>query len=71
MAGLTTRASSREKGRTVVLRLEGFNVFNHANILGRNGVYGNGATPGASFGTPNTGMANLDPARQFQLRFTF
>jgi hypothetical protein len=62
-----------QSGRAVVLRLEGFNVFNHANILGYNGVYGNAATPSAAFGIPNTGMANLDPARQFQfsLRFTF
>jgi hypothetical protein len=60
-------------GRELALRLEGFNVFNHANILGRNGVYGNGTAPVASFGTPGAGLANIDPARQFQLlaRFTF
>jgi hypothetical protein len=54
-------------------RVEGFNVFNHANILGRIAVYGDGAVPNPAFGTPNTGLANLDPARmvQFQLRFGF
>jgi hypothetical protein len=59
--------------RAVTLRIEGFNVFNHANILGRSGIYGDTLTPAASFGTPNTGLANLDPARQaqFEVKFTF
>jgi outer membrane receptor protein involved in Fe transport len=59
--------------RAFTLRVEAFNVFNHANILGRIGVYGDGLTPNATFGTPNTGLANLDPARmiQFQARFQF
>jgi len=60
-------------GRSLKLRVEGFNAFNHANILGRIGTYGDGAAPSATFGTPNTGLANLDPARmvQFQVRFNF
>ena len=60
-------------GKSVTLRVEVFNLFNHANILGRNGVYGDLTTPGASFGTPSTGLANLDPARmvQFEVRFNF
>jgi hypothetical protein len=61
-------------GRTVLLRVEGFNVFNHANILGRNGTYGDLATgPLATFGTASAGLSNVDPARmfQFQVRFTF
>jgi outer membrane receptor protein involved in Fe transport len=59
--------------RSLAVRLEGFNVFNHANILGRTGVYGNGADPAPNFGTPAGGLANIDPARQFQLlaRFAF
>jgi hypothetical protein len=59
--------------RALTLRFEGFNLFNHANILGRNGVYGNGAVPVAAFGTPGAGLANIDPARQYQVlaRFTF
>ena len=52
---------------SLTLRIEGFNVFNHAIVLGWNGVSGNGATPNASFGTPATGVANLDPGRMFQL----
>jgi hypothetical protein len=60
-------------GRAVLLRVEAFNVFNNANVLGRIGVYGNGPTPNATFGTPNTGLANLDPGRMIQLqaRLTF
>ena len=63
----------RHHGRRMVLRAEVFNVFNHANVLGRIGVYGNAATPNATFGTPNTGLANLDPARmvQFEARLLF
>ena len=32
------------------LRIEAFNVLNHANFVGFSGTYGNGATPGAGFG---------------------
>ena len=58
---------------SVSLRGEVFNLLNHANILGRIGVYGNGAEPSAAFATPNTGMANLDPGRtvQLQVRYSF
>jgi len=60
-------------GRSATVRAEVFNLFNHANILGRIGTYGDGAAPASAFGTPNTGLANLDPARmvQFQVRFNF
>ena len=56
-----------------MLRGEVFNLVNHANILGRIGVYGNGADPAPTFGTPNTGLANLDPGRmvQLQARYSF
>lgn len=57
--------------RSLTLRVEAFNVFNHANILGRIGVYGDGSAPNATFGTPNTGLANLDPARMIQLQAKF
>jgi hypothetical protein len=30
----------RVAGRSILLRVEGFNVFNHANIFARNGTYG-------------------------------
>ncbi len=67
----------------LLLRLEGFNLFNHGNFLGRGvTVYGNAETPSASFGRfigvgtePNAipVFANIDPPRMFQLqaRFSF
>jgi hypothetical protein len=66
------------------LRLEGFNIFNHANMLGRGvTVYGDGATPAASFGQfvgasgigadghAIPAFANIDPPRMFQLQARF
>ncbi len=70
-------------GRGVLLRLEGFNLFNHGNILGRaQTTYGDLATVNNTFGQlVATGtatnalpaLANIDPPRmfQFQARFTF
>ena len=70
-------------GRTILLRLEGFNLFNHANILGRaQTTYGDLATVNNTFGqlvSPGTAanalpaLANIDPPRmfQFQAGFTF
>jgi len=66
----------------ILLRLEGFNVFNHGNFLGR-GVttYGDAATPATTFGqfvggvgtTTNAipAFANIDPPRMFQLQARF
>jgi len=50
------------------LRAECLNVTNHANIYGRNGTWGNAATgvPLPSFGSALGGVANVEPARQFQ-----
>ncbi len=48
------------------LRAECFNTFNHYNIVGRNGTYGQGATPLATFGTPLGGISNIEPVRQMQ-----
>jgi len=68
---------------SILLRLEAFNVFNHANMLGRaQTVYGDTTTPNPTFGQlVATGtatnaipaLANIDPPRMFQLqlRFTF
>jgi hypothetical protein len=60
-------------GRSLTLRAEGFNVFNQANVLGRNGTYGDTATPLATFGQASAGLANVDPGRMFQVlaRFGF
>jgi hypothetical protein len=57
------------------LRAEGFNLFNHSNIVGRNGVFGNDpkGTPSLTFGQPLGGINNVDPGRefQFQIRLRF
>ncbi|MDQ1593071.1 MAG: hypothetical protein QOG71_3698 [Pyrinomonadaceae bacterium] len=70
------------EGTRLLLRLEGFNLFNYANMLGR-GVttYGNGATPASTFGqfaggvgttaTAIPAFANIDPPRMFQLQARF
>lgn len=63
------------------LRLEGFNLFNHGNYLGRGvTVYGDSPAPLPTFGwfTPATAIgadghaipafANIDPPRMFQLQ---
>jgi outer membrane receptor protein involved in Fe transport len=65
----------------VILRLEGFNVFNHANMLARGvTVFGNTATANPDFGrfVPVTtesvalpAFANIDPPRMFQLQARF
>jgi hypothetical protein len=65
----------------LLLRLEGFNLFNHGNYLGRGQtIYGDLATPSATFGqlvavgtTTNAlpAFANVDPPRMFQLQARF
>ncbi|HTS03721.1 MAG TPA: TonB-dependent receptor [Thermoanaerobaculia bacterium] len=67
----------------VVLRVEGFNLFNQGNYLGRaQTIYGNAAAPASTFGqlvavgtssTALPALANVDPPRMFQLsaRFAF
>jgi len=57
----------------LILRVEAFNVFNHANFVGYSGTYGNGAAPGLGFGQPLAGITNQLPARslQFMGRITF
>ena len=66
----------------LLLRVEGFNLFNHGNFLGR-GVttFGTGTTPAATFGqfVSNVGtaanaipaFANIDPPRMFQVQARF
>jgi hypothetical protein len=73
----------RGAGRAILLRLEGFNLFNHANILGRaQTTYGDTTTPNPTFGqlvsagaasNALPALANIDPPRmfQFQVRFLF
>jgi hypothetical protein len=69
--------------KTLLLRFEGFNLFNHGNILGRaQTIYGDSSTPGTTFGqlvavgaatAAIPSLANIDPPRmfQFQVRFAF
>ncbi|MEO8381458.1 MAG: TonB-dependent receptor [Acidobacteriota bacterium] len=66
---------------TVVLRLEGFNLLNHGNYLGRGQtVYGDTATPNPTFGqlvatgtsaTALPAFANVDPPRMYQVQVRF
>jgi carboxypeptidase family protein len=67
---------------SLLLRLEGFNLFNHGNYLGRGvTVYGNAVTPANTFGQLVGGVgtatnaipafANIDPPRMFQLQARF
>ncbi|MDT5293193.1 MAG: hypothetical protein QOJ76_73, partial [Acidobacteriota bacterium] len=56
------------------LRAEGFNLFNHPNIVARSGALGgiNNATGGfnvpASFGQGTAGINGVDPGREFQFQ---
>jgi len=70
------------ESKSIVLRLEGFNLFNHANMLGRGvTVYGDTGTAATTFGQFVGGVgtstnaipafANIDPPRMFQLQARF
>jgi hypothetical protein len=70
------------ESKAILLRLEGFNLFNHGNFLGRGvTVFGIGQTPVATFGqfvgavgtSPNAipAFANIDPPRMFQVQAKF
>ena len=48
------------------LRAEAFNVLNHRNVVGFSGTYGNGALPGAGFGSPLAGVTNQLMPREMQ-----
>jgi len=66
---------------TVLLRLEGFNLMNHGNYLGRGQtVYGDAATPLSTFGqlaavgtaaNAIPAFANVDPPRMYQVQVRF
>ncbi len=53
---------------TLSARAEAFNVFNHSNVVGRNGIYGNSLSgqPLSSFGQPLGGINNVESGRKFQ-----
>lgn len=79
--GLFVEGRLKPSGRTILLRLEGFNLFNHGNILGRaQTTYGDAATADTTFGqlvaAGNSthalpSLANIDPPRMFQLQLRF
>jgi hypothetical protein len=78
---LFTEGRIRLGRQQLLLRLEGLNVFNHANILGRAvTVYGNGATASPTFGqvvavgsasNALPSLSNIDPSRTFQLQVRY
>jgi hypothetical protein len=65
----------------LLLRLEGFNLFNHGNYLGRGQtIFGNTDTPSPTFGqlvavgaatNAIPAFANVDPPRMFQMQVRF
>jgi hypothetical protein len=69
------------KTTSLVLRLEGFNLLNHGNYLGRGQtVYGNAEAANGTFGQLAAvgsaalalpAFANVDPPRMFQLQARF
>jgi hypothetical protein len=81
--GLFVEGRLKHGGQSVLLRLEGFNLFNHGNILGRaQTTYGDTTTVNPTFGqvvavgsatNALPALANIDPPRmfQFQVRFLF
>jgi hypothetical protein len=66
------------RDRTVLLRMEGFNVFNHGNLLGRaQTIYGDTGAANPTFGqlvsvgnatNALPSLANIDPPRMFQFQ---
>jgi hypothetical protein len=66
---------------TILLRVEGFNLLNHGNFLGRGQtIYGDTGTPNPTFGqfvaagtaaNAIPAFANIDPPRMFQLQVRF
>jgi hypothetical protein len=67
--------------RTILVRVEGFNLLNHGNYLGRGQtVYGDTATANPTFGqlvaagtatNAIPAFANIDPPRMFQLQVRY
>ena len=84
VAAFVEKRFSFSESKAILLRLEGFNLFNHGNFLGRGvTVFGTGQVAVPTFGqfvgavgtSPNAipAFANIDPPRTFQIqaRFTF
>ncbi len=79
--GLFVEGRIKPAGRTILVRLEGFNLFNHVNILGRaQTTYGDTGTVNNTFGqivsagtatNALPALANIDPPRMFQVQVRF
>jgi hypothetical protein len=80
--GIFVEGSIKTSERTsILLRLEGFNMLNHGNFLGRGQtVYGDTGTASSTFGqfvaagtvsSAIPAFANIDPPRMFQLQARF
>jgi hypothetical protein len=81
--GLFLEGRIKTGGQTILLRMEGFNLLNHGNILGRaQTTYGDTAVVNPTFGqivavgtatNALPSLANIDPPRmfQFQVRYQF
>ncbi len=79
--GLFVEERIKLSGRSLLFRLEGFNLFNHGNILGRaQTIYGDTATVNPTFGqvvavgtasNALPALANIDPPRMFQLQVRY
>jgi hypothetical protein len=76
---LESRVKPSEK-TAIVFRIEGFNLLNHGNFLGRGQTtYGDTGTPNPTFGqvasvsgtTSLPAFANVDPPRMFQVQVRF
>src|SRR6476659_397930 len=77
--GLFVEGRVKAGGRSLLLRMEGFNLLNHANSLGRaQTTYGDTATVNPTFGqvvavaanqtNALPALANIDPPRMFQVQ---
>ena len=83
MCRCSSKAASSRPAARILLRVEGFNLFNHGNILGRaQTTYGDTAAVNTTFGqvvavgtatNAIPALANIDPPRtvQFQVRYVF
>ena len=79
--GLFVEGRLKAGNQLLLLRMEGFNLLNHGNILGRaQTTYGDIATVNPTFGqvvaagtatNALTSLANIDPPRMFQLQVRF
>lgn len=80
--GLFIESRIKTSERTsILLRLEGFNLLNHGNYLGRGQtIYGDTITPNSTFGqlvavgsatNAIPAFANVDPPRMFQVQARF